>query len=461
MKRLLCLSVIFALLGAAYWAGSRRSQQPTASPASRDVRKVLYYVDPMNPAHTSDKPGKAPCGMNMEPVYADATLGSASSSDLTSLPAGTIRVSPEKQQLIGVRVAMVEKRALVQNLRLLGKVAADETRIYRITAAVDGWITKTMPVSAGSFVRKDEMLVGIYSLEFLSAGQSLLFALSSKDQFDTNLKPYADALKNLGMGDRQIQEMIKTRKYLENVDITSPTDGFILVRNISDEQRFDKGAELFRIADLSHVWILVDLFERDAGLIQTDQPVKVELPSQGKTFTATVSKTLPQFDEITRTLKLRLEADNPDFTLKPGMFVDVEQPLSLAEAIVVPAEAVLDAGRHQAVFVDRGNGYFEPRNVHIGSRVGDQVQVVQGLAPGERVVTSGTFLLDSESRMKLAATGVRGMPLTDPVCGMAVDEEKAKAARRFSEYQGKTFFFCNETCKQQFDETPAKYLAPK
>ena len=220
-----------------------------------------------------------------------------------------------------------------------------------------------------------------------------------------------------------------------------------------------KGTELFRIADLSRVWILVDVFERDASLVHADQPVKVELPTQGKTFTATVSKTLPQFDNITRTLKLRLEADNPDFTLKPDMFVDVELPLSLAETVVVPAEAVLDAGLRQTVFVDRGNGYFEPRNVHIGSRVGDQVQVVQGLMPGERIVISGNFLLDSESRMKLAAAGVQGMPLTDPVCGMTVDEGKAKAAKRVSEYQGKTYGFCSDGCKKRFDADPAKYLA--
>ena len=202
------------------------------------------------------------------------------------------------------------------------------------------------------------------------------------------------------MGDRQIQEMIKTRKYTENVEITSPANGFILAAQRLRRQRFEKGTELFLIADLSCVWILVDLLQRDAGLVRADQPVKVELPSQGKTFTATLSKTLPQLDNITRTLKLRLEADNPEFILKPGMRVDVEQPLGLAEAIVVPAEAVLDAGLRQAVFVDHGNGDFEPRNVHIGWRVGDQVQVVQGLVPGERIVTSGTFLLDSESRMQ-------------------------------------------------------------
>ncbi len=136
------------------------------------------------------------------------------------------------------------------------------------------------------------------------------------------------------------------------------------------------------------------------------------------------------------------------------MFVDVELPLSLAEAVVVPAEAVLDAGLRQTVFVDRGNGYFEPRRVYLGSRVGDQVQVAQGLMPGERIVVSGNFLLDSESRMKLAAAGVHGASAIDPVCGMTVDEGKAKAASRLSQYQGQTYYFCNDGCKKEFDAEP-------
>jgi Cu(I)/Ag(I) efflux system membrane fusion protein len=475
MKRLLYFAIVLALVAAAYWSGSRRALLSVASHEALETRRILYYVDPMNPAHTSDKPGKAQCGMDLEPVYAEAIPGTASRAETDSLPAGTIKVSTEKQQLIGVRVATVERKGLHHNLRLLGKVATDETRIYRINATVDGWITKTLPISTGSRVKKDETLAGFYSPEFLAAGQSLLFALGSSDRvkvtgqetemersqmanFELNLKQYRDALRNLGMGENQIQELARTRKLMANVDITSPADGFVLTRNVSDGQRFERGTEWFRIADLSRVWILVDVFERDANLAQADQSVKVELPNQGKTFTATVSRTLPQFDNVTRTLKLRLEVDNPDYTLKPDMFVDVELPLSLAEAIVVPAEAVLDAGLRQTVFVERGDGYFEPRTVHLGSHIGDQVQIVQGLTAGERIVTSGTFLLDSESRMKLAAAGLREESAADPVCGMKVDQATARAAKRVSEYQGKTYCFCSDDCKRQFDASPGKHL---
>lgn len=475
MKRLLYFGIVVVLTFSAYWLGSTNARKQAASSSAAGARKVLYYVDPMNPAHTSDKPGKAPCGMDMEPVYADSLPVAGTSNTPMAMPQGTLKVSSEKQQLIGVRAEPVEKKQLLYNVRLLAKVATDETRIFKLNATVDGWITKALPIAQGSQVKKNETLAEFYSPEFLGAAQALLFAVTAADRakgmsaaneaqqsqlanVELNLKQYRDGLKNLGMGDVQIDEMIKTRVRPENVKITSPSDGFILLRNVSDGQRFDKGTELFRIADMSKVWIIVDVFEKDAGIVQTEQPVKVSLPSHGKIFTACVSKTLPQFDNVTRTLKLRLEVENPDFVLKPDMFVDVELPLSLPESIVIPSEAVVDAGLRQTVYVDRGNGYFEPRNIQVGSRVGDQVQVVHGLSAGERVVTSGNFLLDSESRMKLAASGMLAEPVTDPVCGMAVDEAKAKTASRTSEYQGKTYSFCSLGCKKNFDANSAKFL---
>ncbi len=477
MKRPVRLAIfLVALAAVAFLAGTRFGRKSVVSRESPETHRILYYVDPMNPAHTSDKPGKAPCGMDMEPVYADSAAAGMPATLPLSLPPGTIKVSAEKQQLIGVRVEPAAKKSLVHKVRLLGKVATDETRIYRINATVDGWITKTMPVAAGSHVKKDETIAGFYSPEFLATANALVFALGSADRvvvtgneteaqkgqianFNLNIKQYRDGLRALGMSDVQIDEVVRTRVRPETINITSPTDGFILLRNVSDGQRFEKGTELFRIADLSRVWIIVDVFEKEASVVQGDQPVNVSLPSQGKTFTAIVSKTLPQFDNTTRTLKLRLEAENPDFMLKPDMFVDVELPLSLPEQLVIPAEAVVDAGLRQTVYVDRGNGYFEARDLQLGSRVGDQVQVLHGLNADERIVVSGNFLLDSESRMKLAAAGMLSSPSRDPVCGMAVDENAAKAAKRSSEYQGKTYYFCSEGCKKKFDADPAKSLA--
>ena len=474
MKRLLYLAVVLALVAVAYWAGSRQGQHTGLSQGAVESRKVLYYVDPMNPAHTSDKPGKAPCGMDMEPVYADLAGSSGSSGQAESMPPGTVKVSLEKQQLIGVRVAPVERKPLAHSIRLLGRVAADETRIYRINATIDGWITKAGSQASGTYVKKDETLATFYSSEFLSAGNALLYALASKDrvqtnayqnagrqsqmdQFEINLKQYADSLRNLGMGERQLEEMKRTRKYMENIDVVSPADGFVLARNVSDGQRFDKGTELFRVADLSRVWILADVFEKKARLLPARLQARVSLPEQNKTFTATLTATLPQFDGISRTLKLRFEAENPEYVLKPDMFVDVELPVTLPESLVVPAEAVLDAGLRKTVYVDRGNGLFEPRAVQTGAQLGSQVQILNGLTAGEQIVISGNFLLDSESRMKLAAAGVHGASAIDPVCGMTVDQTKAKAASRLSQYQGQAYFFCSDGCKEKFDADPGKY----
>ena len=252
-----------------------------------------------------------------------------------------------------------------------------------INATVDGWVTETFPNATGNFVKKNETLAAFYSPEFLSAGQALLFALSSQDrvqatgkepqaqkdqitQFNLNIKQYRDSLRNLGMGDLQIEEMIRTRRYMENVNITSPADGIILVRNVSQGQRFDKGTELYRIADLSRVRIQTDTYEDEAQYLRPGNIVNVSLPALKKTFKAKVSNALPQFDEATRTLKVRLEAENPDYALRPGMFVDVELSINLPPAISVPTDAILDSGVKRTVFVDLGNGLFEPREVETG-----------------------------------------------------------------------------------------------
>ncbi len=477
MKRTALVALVLALVATAFLVGRGRGRD-SAIGQSPGGRKVAYYVDPMNPAHTSDRPGLAPCGMEMEPVYADEA-GTAAPADGNPLLPGTVKVNVQRQQLIGLRMGVVEKKPLQFTLRLFGRVAADETRIYRIIAAVDGWVTKTLPFAAGSPVKKDEALATFYSPEFLAAGQALLFALNSRDrvqaadtedptassrvnQFNLNIQQYRDSLRNLGMSEAQIEEMVRTRKFTQDVNIVSPVDGVVAARNLSGGQRFQKGTELYRIVDLSQVWILADVFEQDAGVVQPDATVRVSLPNGGKTVKATLSAALPEFDASTRTLKLRFEGDNPGLMLKPDMFVDVELSASLPETLVIPADALLDAGLSKTVFVNRGNGYFEPRIVQIGEQRGSEVQILQGLMAGERVVVSGNFLLDSESRMRLAARGVRGTQVVnkDPVCGMVVDEVKARAANRTYDYGGKTYLFCNDGCKAEFVADPEKFLRP-
>ena len=453
MRRLLYVVFSFALIVVSFIAGVWYSQQ--------EAGKV-------NPSVIKSSTGNAD-------KRSETVTGTDTDIGTSSLPSGTVKVTPEKQQTIGMRIGTVEKKPITQTIRILGRIAPDENRTYFINATIDGWITGVVPNTTGSFIKKNETLATFYSPEFLSAGQALLFALSATDrvqttgketqaqkdqitQFNINLQQYKDSLRNLGMGDLQIEEIIRTRRYPENVKITSPADGFILVRNVSTGLRFDKGRELYRIVDLSQVWILTDTYESEAQYLKPGNTVNVTLPALKKTFRAKVSNALPQFDPNTRTLKVRLEADNPDYVLKPDMFVDVELPLTLPPAIAVPADAVLDTGLKKTVFVDQGNGLFEPREVETGWRLGNKVEIVKGLKPGEKIVVSANFLIDSESKLELAAAGIVGALSKDPVCGVDVSINKAEKAGRKGAYKGKTYYFSSDECKQQFEKNPSRYV---
>ncbi len=479
MKIRLNIIGITALIIISFLAGMLFKTGRSLDSDGAGARKILYYIDPMHPSYTSPKPGIAPdCGMKLEPVYADGGSGINTSTETAPSAPGTVKISADRQQLIGVKVGTVEKRPVHQTIRMLGRVAVDETRIYRINATIDGWITQTYPNATGSFVRKNETLAGFYSPDFLSAQQAYVFALSSKDrvgghdsqlpgrdaqlqQFEINLKQYRDSLKNLGMGDLQIEEMTRTRKTVENVNVASPADGIILARNVSQGQRFEKATELYRIADLSHVWILADVFENEAQFFMPGITAKVTLPNQNRTFTARLSNAVPQFDSASRTLKLRLETDNPDIVLKPDMFVDVELPVNYEPGIAVPVDAVVDTGLRKIVFVDQGGGTFEPRRVATGWRRGGLVEITRGLMNKERIVVAGTFMIDSESRMQAAAMGIYDEGVMDPVCGMYIDEKKAKAAGRTLRTSGAVHYFCSPECIRDFEKNPGKYTGAR
>jgi RND family efflux transporter MFP subunit len=370
-----------------------------------------------------------------------------------------------------------------------GRVQPDETRTYVVNAAVDGWARMVSPRSTGSFVKKDESLATFYSKDFLPAQQSYFYALNTLErlrnaQFDspeqlrlTNVQVWSneDALEQLGMTQEQIAEVKKSREYVRSVVLRSPADGFILARSISTGQRFLKGQELYRIAELERVWVIADLFQHESRLIKSGGIATVRY--QGSAYRARISEVLPQFDAGTRTLKVRLELKNPGYALRPDMFVDVEFPVDLPESVTIPADAVLDSGVAKTVYVVPEDGVFEPRRIETGWRFGDRVQVVSGLHAGERIVTAGNFLLDSESRLRQVQSGQRSAQTTspehtrrsaprksaetasDPVCGMDVDVKAAAAAGRTAVYSGKTYYFCADSCKKGFGKSPASFFA--
>ena len=266
---------------------------------------------------------------------------------------------------------------------------------------------------------------------------------------------YADKgkldLLGLGVSRTQLEDIAETGKYVTYVELRSPVDGLVLARKVSPQQRVDKGTEVFTVADLKRVWIVAEVFPVEAQYIKPGMRARIALPQQNQIFQATVTNVPSAFDAATRTLKVRLEVENPDLLLRPEMFVDVEFLITFPPAITVPADAVLDSGRRKTVFVAHENGFFEPRSVMTGWRFGDRVEIVEGLMPDEQIVVSGNFLIDSESRMKLAAAGLYGIPERDPICGQDVYPARAKAAGLTSESGGKMHYFFTKDCKDQFD----------
>jgi YHS domain-containing protein len=698
------------------WYNQRGADQKNTTSGGR---RILHYVDPMNPAHTSDKPGIAPCGMPMEPVFSDdESSGPGSPVSAASMSPGTVRINPQKQQLIGVQTGKVEVQSETHPVRALGRVVADENAVYRLIAATDGWMSDINESTTGSLVRKDQVMaqIRVYSYDFYSWQQRFITELRNRgrrrppaatvarpaqagalpygvpplpikpqpgttqhwefkppsprpispqsgpevsgaqqpaspqsgasrppskqpwgippgassygvtppespepwvappptlqpmppqpgaqspamqqaatpqtsvaqprtkqpsgippgatqygvtrpespepwvapppitqamppqpgaqspamqqpatsqtaEPLSDSMQPgampsaavshgqkpspdhqhdahqgeipekgthqregmehgegepgrnlsmhagnaskpditafdfmgeddiyYADKgrldLLGVGVSKTQLEDIAETGKYVTHVELRSPVDGLVLARKVSPQQRVDKGTEVFTVADLKRVWIVAEVFPIEAQYIKPGMRARIALPQQNQIFQATVTDVPAVFDATTRTLKVRLEVENPDLVLRPEMFVDVEFLITFPPAITVPADAVLDSGRRKTVFVAHENGFFEPRSVMTGWRFGDRVEIVEGLMPDEQIVISGNFLIDSESRMKLAAAGLYGIPERDPICGQDVYPARAKAAGLISESGGKMHYFFTKDCKDQFD----------
>ena len=434
----------------------------TKSPGNAsNARKILYYVDAMNPAFKSDKPGIAPDGMALQPVYADeptATSGTSGADghaghtvlyyedpqDLkyhadkpglnpetgntlepvyaeatSTVPPGAIKIAPERQQLIGVKFATVELSGQARSIRSVGKVTFDETRVSHVHTRIDGWIEKVFVDFTGDFVKQGQPMLTIYSPEMLASQQELLLAARARDLMRDN--PLASAaehgnslfeaakrrLELWQLKDEEIDQVLKTGQTIHSITLYAPASGFVTERKAFPNQKVTPDSDLYTITDLSRIWIVADVFESDITSIKVGDASYVSFPSgNAPPIGAKVTYIQPQVDPMTRTLKVRLDAPNPGLRMKPDMYVNVEFGIAGAKELVVPAEAVLDTGDRQTVFVDLGNGYLEPRQVVVGERYGDRVAITRGLTAGERVVSSGTFLIDSESQLKAAAGGM-------------------------------------------------------
>ena len=459
MKMSLRIMLIAGGLALAFFAGhgyERWSGKASPGVAQKGGRKILYYVDSMHPWYKSDKPGIAPdCGMKLEAVYADAgapaavqperkilryrdpnnpdytsdrpginpktgtNLEPVYADDARTVPAGALQVTPEKQQLIGLRFGQASYESSTQEFRSVGRVVVDETRTTRIHARVEGWIERVAADFVGQLITKGQPLLTLYSPELLATQQELLLALeartimtkSSMHEARTNSDALVEAARRrlqLWNFDRsQIETVEKSGKPITSVTIFAPAGGFITARNAFPGQKITPDTELYAIADLTRVWVMADVFESDAPAVSVGLQAFVTSPNDPAIrLQARVSYIQPLVDPTTRTLKVRLELNNPGYKLKPEMFVDVTFRAGGSKTLTVPSEAVLDAGTTQTIFLDLGNGVIEPRHVEIGRRFGDRVEILRGLSQGERIVVSGAFLLNSESQLKSAMAGM-------------------------------------------------------
>ncbi len=404
-----------ALLGAcvAAVAGFAIGYLPHANHGS--AKTPLYFVDPMHPGYRSAHPGKAPdCGMDLVPVFAEDVAGELHRDGHTP---GVLDVDAATLQQYGVKLARVAAMQGSGSVHLFGRVAADETRVYRVNLGTDGYVKETHGDAVGNLVHKNQRLATVYSPEFLSVVGGYLSANERTTGSGPNLGPgnmaptanaasaqaRADRLRNLGMSEAQIEEISATRKIPEDVYLVAPNDGLIMGRQISPGSRFDRHTDLYTIADLSRVWIVAQAFGAEADSLRPGAIARVRLPDTGEMFQARVSDALPEVDPATHALTIRLEAANPRLRLRPGMFVDVENVTPRASALLVPADAVVDSGTSKHVYVQTSDGVFQAREVRTGPAWKDEVRVVSGLSADEIVASSGTFLLDSESRLRVPA----------------------------------------------------------
>jgi Cu(I)/Ag(I) efflux system membrane fusion protein len=401
------LGLVAAGFGLGRYTGTARHDQSTSAATTRHI---LYYIDPMHPSYRSSKPGTAPdCGMALEAVYDGDDLVSK-----LQLAPGAVAINSERQQLIGVRVETAEPATGTRLLRTTGRVEADETRVHRVMAGTEGWVQSVEDVPTGALIKQNQLLATLYSKEFRNAQQAYISSVTSFDRLksgrdpapdpsrvgDANIRINEEQLRALGMGEPQIKDLAKNRQVTRDVNISSPIDGIVLSRTVAPGERFENGTEFYRIADLSKVWILADVYSDEAKALAPGSRVKVTVRELSKTLYARVSENPPLFDPVSRTLKVRLEADNPGLLLRPDMFVDLEFSSKVPNGISISQDAVIDSGRQKIVYVETSDGIFEPRVVETGNAFGDRVNVSRGLAAGDRVVTAGNFLIDSESRMR-------------------------------------------------------------
>ncbi len=371
-------------------------------------RKVLYWRAPMDPNYISSKPGKSPMGMDLVPVYAD---------EEESPSAHTIRIDPVTIQNMGIRTTVVVRGPLVKTIRTVGRIDYDEQLVTFIDTKFNGWIESLYVDETGQHVGKDERLFDVYSPELYAAQEEYLAAIRNlplleqstfapaREEAAKLVEAAVTKLKYMDVSNEQIEALRETGKVEKALTIHSPATGIVTEKMALEGMYVKPGMRLYTIADLSRVWVYVDVYEYQLPWVRVGQRATMMLPYvPGEEFVGKVVYIYPYLEERTRVIKVRLEFENPDLDLKPGMYANIRLESELQRsAILVPRESYIDSGTRQVVFVDRGNGKFTPRDIQVGVEAeSGMVEVLYGLDEGEVVVTSGQFMLDAESKLKEA-----------------------------------------------------------
>ncbi|MEK6726381.1 MAG: efflux RND transporter periplasmic adaptor subunit [Deltaproteobacteria bacterium] len=416
-------------------------QAPPAKEAKKE-RKILYYKCPMGLPDYSQQPGKAQCGMDYIPVYEDEAE--------TATGPGEIYITQEKIQRIGVKSEDVKERPLKKIIRTVATVDYDERTLFAVNTKIEGWVEKLYVNSTGREVIKGEPLMDIYSPELVSTQEEYLLALETRKRLGLGALPDAiegaesilDAtkrrLRNWDISDAQIEALEKNQKPTKTLTLHSPVEGVVIEKMAVQGMKAMQGEKLLSIADLSNVWLYANIYEYEIPLVKAGQKARVTINAYpGETFYATVSYIYPYLNTETRTAKVRLEMANPPLpplgkgvsgrVLKPGMYANVElESVISPKAVVVPEDAVLDTGERQVVILALGAGRFKVIDVKIGLKGEGYYQILSGLTPGWKVVTSANFLIDSESSFRSTAQTMLGMEHGKPKEGMKDEGGKMK-----------------------------------
>jgi len=357
-----------------------------------------------------------------KPAPVEEAVGPETPLESEGVP-GIVTIAPERLQTIGVKYEPVSRRPLEKIIRTVGRVAVDERKLAKVTIKFHGWIERLFVSATGDHVKKGQQLFTIYSPDLVATQEEYLLALQGRKQMGGSEFPeVARGSQDLLEATKRrfqlwditadhVRELEKTGKVLKALPIHSPITGTVIKKEALAGAHVDPGQELYTIADLSHIWILADIYEYELSFVKAGQQAAVTLSYDPSTvLTGHVSFIYPTLDPKTRTAKVRFELNNRGEMLKPDMYANVELRVSLGTRLAIPQEAIIESGQKQVVFLHHGGGKLEPRLIKTGVKTGEWTEVLEGLKEGEHVVTSANFLIDSESRLKSVVEGMGGMP---------------------------------------------------